>query len=192
MPSPKSQMDWESVWKSLNWDDKQRLANADQDRLRQRARQYAIPLEENQADTQDVKSFLTFNLGVERYGIDVMLVRGVRTAPRITLVPGTPNFYRGVINLRGQIITVLDLRPFFGLSSPDADDLPGEIIIVQAAKLHLALLAKQIYGVVSLPSSEIKPVEHLPYAFGVTWDRTVILNLAQLFEDGRLVVGTNT
>jgi purine-binding chemotaxis protein CheW len=186
-----AKLDWEVVWKSLNWDDTTRQQEAERDRLRQRTQQYAAPLVEREAPSEDTRSFLTFELGAEHYGVDVMLVRGIRAAPRITPIPGTPNFYRGVINVRGQIITVLDLRLFFSLSGPETVSLPGEIVLAQVGTMQLALLAQQIHGVVDLTAAEIKTVEHLPYGLGITRDRTIILNLKQLFEDERLVVGVD-
>jgi purine-binding chemotaxis protein CheW len=184
-----TKLDWEAIWKSLNWGDETRQAEMERLRLRQRARQYATPLAEPTTVSEDSETVLKFELGGEHYGVDVIMVRGVRAAPRITPVPGTPVFYRGVINLRGQIITVLDLRLFFGFQGPETVSLPGEMVIVQAGGLQLALLAKQIQGVVSLAPGEINAVENLPYALGITGDRTIILNMKQLFEDERLVVG---
>ena len=186
---PPAKLDWEAIWKSLNWDDSTRQQEAEHERLQKRSEQYAAPLVEREAPSEDTQSFLTFDLGTERYGINVMLVRGVRSVPHITPIPGTPNFYRGVINVRGQIITVLDLRLFFGLTGPETMSLPGEIVLAQVESLQLALLAQQIHGVVALTAAEIKSVEHLPYAMGITRDRTVILNLNLLFEDKRLLVG---
>jgi purine-binding chemotaxis protein CheW len=186
-----AKLDWEAIWKSLNWDDSTRQQEAEQVRLRHRTQLYAAPLAEHKTPAEDTQSFLTFELGTEHYGIDVLLVRGVRSAPRITPIPGTPNFYRGVINVRGQIITVLDLRLFFGLTGPETVSLPGEIVLAQVESLQLALLAQQIHGVIALTPPEINPVEHLPYAMGITRDRMVILNLRQLFEDKRLLVGVD-
>lgn len=186
---PSAKMDWEAVWKSLNWDDQTRLQEIEQERLRRRARQYAEPLVEETLTAEDTRSALVFDLGKERYGIDVMLVRGVRAAQHITPVPGTPDFYRGIINLRGQIITVLDLRLFFGLPRTETTNAPQEIVLAQVGSLQLALLAHEIRGVVSFPVSEIKSVEQLPYAVGIAQDHTIILNLSQLFDDDRLVVG---
>ncbi|MBZ0303209.1 MAG: chemotaxis protein CheW, partial [Anaerolineae bacterium] len=66
-------------------------------RLQQRARLYAAPNQRIEIAPENVLTVLTFELGSEHYGVDVMKVRGVRTISRITRVPGTPNFYRGVV-----------------------------------------------------------------------------------------------
>jgi purine-binding chemotaxis protein CheW len=186
---PGRQIDWEAVWKSLNWDDEQRQQSVDQERLRQRAQHYAAPIKEQDVVAEDVRLVLIFELGTERYGIDVIHVRGIRALGTIAHVPGAPAFYQGVINVRGRIITVLDLRNFFQIPYGEDAAMPNEVIIVQAAKLEMAVLAHQVIGVESVPLSAIKPVDHMPYAHGLTSDKIVLLDIAQLFRDERLIVG---
>ncbi|MEZ4668828.1 MAG: chemotaxis protein CheW [Anaerolineae bacterium] len=183
--------DWEAIWKTLDWDNDERRSDAEQQRLSQRARQYATPVGHDDEAAHEVNPLLTFDLGAERYGIDVMLVRGVRDNAKITPVPGVPSFYRGVINTRGQIVTVMDLRLFLDVSSADEYAVPGEVIIVQAGELRLGLLAHRVEGVEDVPVSSIKPLEQLPYSHGVTSDHLIVLNLVRLFEDPRLMVGAS-
>ena len=191
MPSakPQRQLDWEAVWKSLNWDDEQRQQSVDLERLRQRAQHYATPVKDQETVPEAARSILTFDLGRECYGIDVRHVRGIRALGTIAHVPGSPPFYQGVINVRGQIITVVDLRNFFQMPQVDDSVAPNEVVIVHAGKLELALLAHQVIGVDSIPISAIKPVEHMPYALGLTSEKTILLDMAQLFQDERLIVG---
>jgi chemotaxis signal transduction protein len=171
------------------FDTLQRVLEAERERLRQRTQLYARPINEIEPLQDDSHSLLTFALGSEQYGVEIELVRGVRQAPRIARIPAAPAFYPGVINARGQIVTVLDLRHFFGLIIPPDAPMPTEVVMAQSGRLRLGLLAHHIHGVESLPNSEVKSVEHLPYAYGVTKDRLIVLNLAQLFEDQRLIVG---
>jgi purine-binding chemotaxis protein CheW len=181
-------MDWAAVWKSLNWDDETRQREAEKEQLRQRARQYAMPVKKRDLLPEDSKTVLTFDLGSEHYGVDVMCVRGVRSVFRLTRVPNTPDFYRGVVNIRGRIVTVMDLRRFFGLAVAETEAPPGELVLVQAHHLEIGLLAHQVNGVTTVPLSAIKPVEHMPYLIGMTGQITV-LHIAQLFEDERLIIG---
>ena len=183
--------DWEAVWKSLDWDNAERRYDAEQQRLKQRARQYATPLGHADESADEANTLLTFDLGAERYGIDVMLVRGVREGIKVTAVPGVPAFYRGVINARGQIVTVMDLRLFLDVQTTDEYTPPNEVIIVQAGELRLGLLAHRVEGVEAVPASSIKSLEHLPYSQGVTPDHLIVLNLVRLFEDPRLMVGAS-
>src|SRR5260221_5569925 len=74
--------------------------------------------------------FLTFFLAGEEYGIEILKVHEIIGMMPITLVPRTPQFIRGVINLRGKVITVIDLRVKFDMQPKEADDLTC-IIVVQ-------------------------------------------------------------
>jgi purine-binding chemotaxis protein CheW len=186
---PQRQIDWEAVWKSLNWDDDQRQEVANQERLRQRAQHYAAPAKDQKDTLEDVRTVLVFHLGGENYGIDVRYVFGIRALDTVAHVPGTPAFYGGVINVRGRILTVFDLRSFFQILHTDADGAPGEVVIVHAGKLEMAVLAHQVIGVESIPLSTIKPIEHMPYTVGLTSEKIILLDMAQLFQDERLIVG---
>lgn len=181
----------DDIWKGLDWDNPERRLEVEQERLRQRARQYAVAASHDDDDAEQGENLLTFHLGTERYGIDVMLVRGVRSEQKITPVPGVPNFYRGVINVRGQIVTVLDLRYLLSVGSPEMHTPPTEVMITQANGLRLGLLAHKVNGVENIPRSAISPIDHLPYSQGVTTDRLIVLNLQRLFEDPRLMVGVS-
>jgi purine-binding chemotaxis protein CheW len=179
-------INFQAIWESLEWHDDTQLA-AIQKRLRQRAQQYAAPIKER-TTPEDVENILSFRLGEEQYGVDVMLVRAVRPVTRITRVPSTPAFYRGVINVRGQILSVLDLRLFFEVSANEAHP-PEELVIVRAIGLEIGLLAHHINGVISIPHGAIQSPGDTRFARGVTEDRLVILNVGQIFESDRLIIG---
>ncbi|MCA9787861.1 MAG: purine-binding chemotaxis protein CheW [Calditrichaeota bacterium] len=76
----------------------------------------------------DAGKYLTFTLGAETYGLEILVVREIIGLMDVTPVPRTPRYIRGVINLRGRIIPVVDLRTKFGL--PPATDTPETCIIV--------------------------------------------------------------
>ncbi|NWG16313.1 MAG: purine-binding chemotaxis protein CheW [Chloroflexi bacterium] len=192
MPKKPGSIDWETVWKSLDWDDEQRQQAAERERLRQRARQYAAPPAAQAAAPEDSRPLLIFTLGRERYGVDVMLVRGVRTARTIARLPGAPSFYRGVTNVRGRIITVMDLRYFFDIPVEADAENPVELVITRSNDLEIGLLAHQINGISAVSPATIKPVEHMPYMAGMTADRVIVLQMAWLLADERLIVGSAT
>ncbi len=182
------QIDWESVLRSLDWDEEDRQQEALRERLRERARQYAAPIRDERI-IGETRMVLTFALGSEMYGIDVMVVRGVRSLATITRVPGTPRFYKGVVNVRGQIISALDLRLFFDMSFDEQGDPPRELIIVRANQLEIGLLARHVEGVETIAQTAIEPLEDMRYALGVTKERLVALDIEQLFTDSRLIIG---
>lgn len=185
--TPKSGINWEAVWKELDWDDPTRQQDAVLERLRQRAKQYAAPLTEDK-NLGDTHTLLTFRLGTEAYGVDVGVVQSVRSVSKITRVPGIPHFYRGVVNVRGQIISVLDLRRFFEIAVDDRA-LPGELVVVRANRLEIGILAHHVEGVMRVPQAAIEPLEDVRYALGVTMQRLVVLDIVSLLEDDRLIIG---
>lgn len=183
-------IDWEAIWQSLDWDNKDRQQAAIQERLKQRAAQYAQPSKQQEIYQQEQVSayqLLTFDLGTERYGIDVTVVTRVRAISKLTHVPGAPSFYRGVVNVRGQIITVLDLRILLSLGTNVAE-IPPELIVVKYNNLEVAILADHISDVERIPVDVIEPVE-MKYARGVTLGRLVVLDIEQLLSDERLLIG---
>ena len=185
-----STINWEAIWQSLDWDDKDRQQAAVQERLKQRASQYAQPSKQQaiyQQEQETVYQLLTFNLGAERYGIDVTAVTSVRATSKLTRVPGAPQFYRGVVNVRGQIITVLDLRILLSLGI-DITETPPELVVVKYNNLEIAILADHVSDVERIPVDVIEPVE-MQYARGVTLGRLVVLDIEQLLSDDRLLIG---
>jgi purine-binding chemotaxis protein CheW len=177
-----------ALWDELNQDDSQREQENLAARLQYRAKQYATPQKEEATYSEDeVYEVLTFRLGKERYAMDVIHVRGVRPVGSITRVPGVPNFYRGVINVRGRIVSVLELRHFFNIGA-DKSDMPPELVIAETEDLYLALLAHHIEEVATIPRETVESVD-IKYARGVTADRLVILDIQTLFSDDRLSIG---
>lgn len=176
-------IDWQRLRESLTWDEARQHA----DRLRQRADQYAQPLKQADTAPEERLAMVTFDAAGERYGIDVLHVRGVRLLPRVTPLPGLPRFYPGVVNLRGQIVTVLDLHRFFNPGSSEIFPL-RELVLVQSDDLMLGILAEHVHGVESLSRHAIQPVEYIQYAHGVTIDQRVILDIERLLSDDRLIV----
>lgn len=185
-----SNINWETIWQSLDWDDTERQQETMVERLKQRAHQYAQPSKQQknyQQEQEDVLQLLTFDLGSERYGIDVSVVSSVRSLRKLTRVPGAPPFYRGVVNIRGQIVTVLDLRILLSLGM-DSSIIPPELIVVEHDHLELAILADHVSDVERIPIDVIEPVE-MTYARGVTLGRLVVLDIERLLSDERLFVG---
>lgn len=157
-------------------------------RLQQRAYQYAqSQRKETETADEDRLPLLTFQLGGERYAIDVSYVRGVRPCGRVVRVPSVPSFYRGVINVRGQVISVLDLRLFFGMGVDDRD-LPRELVLIETQQLYLGLLADHVDEVTTISWDQFEPVD-IRYAKGVTSNRLVLLDIEALFSDERLIIG---
>ncbi len=98
--------------------------------------------------------WVTFSLNGEIYGIDVMQVQEVLRMTPIAPVPGAPHYVLGIVNLRGNLVTVVDTRVRFGLMPKEADDLT-RVIIVEAQGLIVGLLVDEVAEVAEVPANSI-------------------------------------
>ncbi|MBE7213896.1 chemotaxis protein CheW [Shewanella benthica] len=102
----------------------------------------------------EVLQWVTFRLDNETYGINVMQVQEVLRYTEIAPVPGAPHYVLGIINLRGNVVTVIDTRSRFGLAASDVDD-STRIVIIEAEKQVIGILVDSVAEVVYLRGSEI-------------------------------------
>jgi len=100
---------------------------------------------------------ISFAIGDDQYGVDIMAVREIKGWTDITPLPGQAEYVRGVLNLRGVIVPIVDLRCRFGQGLTKATPL-HIVIIVQIASKPIGLLADRVLDIVSLDDSQIKPV----------------------------------
>jgi purine-binding chemotaxis protein CheW len=134
-----------------------------------------------------------FSLAHERYGIETSYVREVYPLKDVTAVPCTPSFVLGIINVRGQIISVIDLKKFFDLSERGLGEL-NKVIILSSESMEFGILSDVIIGVRSLTLSGLQP--SIPtltgvrkeYLRGVTEDRLVVLDIGKLMADRTIIV----
>ena len=101
-----------------------------------------------------VLQWVTFNLQEETYGINVMQVQEVLRYTEIAPVPGSPDYVLGIINLRGNVVTVIDTRSRFGLEPAEVTD-NSRMVIIEAEKQVIGILVDSVAEVVYLKSSEI-------------------------------------
>ncbi len=106
-------------------------------------------------DTQKDK-YLTFHLAGEDYGIEIRYVIEIIGIQKITDVPDMPSFIRGVINLRGKVIPVMDVRARFGLDARDYDDRTC-IIVVNVDTTEVGLVVDEVSEVADIPESQVEP-----------------------------------
>jgi purine-binding chemotaxis protein CheW len=108
-----------------------------------------------QAGSDPVTEWVTFRLDAEKYGIDVMRVREVLRNTEIAPVPGAPDFVLGIINLRGNVVTVIDTRKRFGMP-PKAIDEASRIVILEAGDEVVGMMVDSVAEVVDLRASSIE------------------------------------
>ena len=127
---------------------------------------------------------LTFQLGHEVYGLEILKVQEIIKTAAVTQVPRTPSFVRGVINLRGKVIPVTDLRLKFGMEAQEDTDRTC-IIVVQIAgasgQVTTGILVDQVSEVLEIKAGQIEP----PPSFGANVDTGFMLGMGKV---GDLVV----
>ncbi len=125
--------------------------------------------------------FLTFTLGAEEYGIDIMSVREIKAWSDVTRLPNAPKFMLGVMNLRGTIIPIFDLRARF--SGEFTQTHPKNVIIVVALEKRLiGILVDTVSDIVDTTQGEIKP----PPSADLDIDERYVHGLISL--DDRMIV----
>lgn len=122
--------------------------------------------------------YLTFSLGEEEYGIGILKVKEIIGMMRITPVPQTPEYVKGVINLRGKVIPVIDLRLRFGMGENGYTDRTC-IVVVEidgvSGKLHIGVVVDSVSEVLNIKGSDI---EDTP-SFGTTLNTEYIFGMAK-------------
>ncbi len=103
----------------------------------------------------ELLQWVTFRLGDETYGINVMMVQEVLRVSEIAPVPGASDYVIGIINLRGNVVTVVDTRSRFGLPFKETDDL-SRIVIIEANQQVIGILVDSVAEVVELSADEIE------------------------------------
>jgi purine-binding chemotaxis protein CheW len=136
---------------------------------------------------------LEFRLAAERYALESRHVQEVHPLRELTPLPCTPPFILGIVNVRGRILPVIDLKKFFELPERGVTDL-HRIILVRGQGLEVGLLADVIIGVRSVAAETLQP--SLPtltgiradYLKGISEERLVVLDLDRLLADPKIIV----
>ncbi len=105
----------------------------------------------------DVSQFISFAIGNDQYGVDIMSVREIKGWSQITRLPRQPDYMRGVLNLRGVMVPIIDLRCRFGQGMTEATPL-HVVIVVQIGANHVGLLADRVLDIVGCNASQVQPV----------------------------------
>lgn len=137
----------------------------------------------NPAGDRQEEQLVLFRLADEYYGLDIGCVREIIVWQPVTRVPRTPPFIEGVINLRGQIIPVIDLRRRFGLPETERDR-SSRIVVVEIASVVTGLVVDAVSEVIRLPTSAIEPPSEV-----LAVDAAFIRGIAR--TDQRLIILLN-
>ena len=118
--------------------------------------------------------YLTFLLGEEEYGVDILRVQEIRGWDSVTTIPNAPPFIKGVINLRGTIVSILDLRERFGIESVEYNDLT--VVVVLRVKSEdgekeriMGVVVDAVSEVYHISKGELKDAPDLGYAVNMSY-----------------------
>lgn len=150
--------------------------------------QNATPVSEIQAG--GTRQFISFTIGDEEYGVDIMAIREIKGWTASTELPNTPEYMRGVINLRGAIVPIFDLRARFsgGLTQASARHV---IIVVSVHDRVIGILVDAVADIITVSAADIQPVpeldhhDHSGFLTGlvtVEGRMVALLDLHQLFD----------
>ncbi|MBN1893876.1 purine-binding chemotaxis protein CheW [bacterium] len=160
--------------------------------LDERARELSeTPQSEEQAE--DYIEIVEFVLSYEKYAIESSYISEVYPMHEFTTIPGVPPFVLGIINLRGNLLSVIDIRRFFDLPVKGISNL-NRVVVIRTPRMEIGILADFILGVRNIPKRRIQ--QNLPtltgirahYLKGVTEDRLVILNIEKILSDERIII----
>lgn len=191
-------IDWDAVHRRLEVAREAIEREADpseqvrEDVLRDRAKALARPLEDG-AVAAEWLEVVCFELAHETYGLESALVHEVVPLKELTPLPCVPAFVRGIINVRGHIVSVIDIKTFFGLPERGITDL-NRVLILRQGRMEFGILADRILGAERVALGDLQTGlatltgVRADYLRGVTPDRRVILDATRLLNDPALIV----
>lgn len=144
----------------------------------------------------DFMKLVTFKLDRDRYGVAIDMVREIQRAEGVTTVPTAPDFVVGVMNLRGSILSIVDIRIFFGLP-PVTIGPAARILLVESDELRVGLLVEHVNEIAQINTADIQPP--LSPGEGITEDyirgivkhrgeMLIVVDLKKILENPRLLV----
>ena len=110
--------------------------------------------------TANLTEFISFAIDDDQYGVDIMAVREIKDWSNVTHLPRQPEYVRGVLNLRGIMVPIIDLRCRFGQGATEATPM-HVVIIVQIDDRQVVLLADRVLDIISFDASQIQPVPRI-------------------------------
>ena len=161
--------------------------------LRARARALAAGGKAEATSAHLLLEVVEFVLGPEHYGIESSHIREIHPLNEFTPLPCTPSFVLGLVNVRGQILSIIDIKKLFDLPERGLTNL-NKVIIVHTNHMELGILADAILGVRSIAREELHPA--LPtqtgireeYLKGITKDPLVVLDVERILCDEKILV----
>ncbi|MFY9224970.1 MAG: chemotaxis protein CheW [Blastocatellia bacterium] len=194
--SDNKQIDWNLLYKQIEVQTKLIINEEDSEEeikkiLKLRTERLAKPIKKVEFD--NTLSVVEFLLAKEKYAIESIYIQEIQPLLDLTPLPTTPKFILGITNLRGQILSVMNLKIFFDLLDADIKNSP-KLMVVSFGEMTLAFLADDVIGQsrislldlqTSLPTLTEKQSKYL---IGITKDELIILDIVKLLTDKNIIV----
>lgn len=138
------------------------------------------------ATHNDELQLVTFQLGAEYYGIDIMEVKSIEETKEVRPIPNSPNYVEGIFNLRGEIIPVINLHRRFHLRRAELseeDELLSGFLIITIDNMHIAIIIDKVSRVLSVDRNEVQPPPQMISGIGAEYIRGVVHR-----EEGYLII----
>lgn len=129
-----------------------------------------------------VAEFISFSIGEDQYGVAIMSVREIKGWSGVTHLPKQPDYVRGVLNLRGVMVPIIDLRCRFGQGRTEASTMHVVIIVQLGGKL-VGILADRVLDIVSIDASKVQPVPRVTRS-----NQSDLLSGLVTIEDGMIAL----
>lgn len=158
----------------------------------------AINYENSVHADADETQYLTFQLAGEQYGVDILKVQEIRGHAAATVIPNAPDYVKGVINLRGSIVPIVDLRSRLNMRAAESADTPVAIIMMierNRSSQLVGFIVDGVSDVLNIQNDDVRPVpqlgelEHDRYLTGIARSNdelVMILDTSLLFADSEL------
>ncbi|MFZ4456533.1 MAG: chemotaxis protein CheW [Bacteroidales bacterium] len=167
--------------------------NNEKEILKERARKIAVRKSDPKEDLQEHIPVVEFLLAPERYAFPESYVSEVLFLKEITTIPGTPAFVMGIINLRGRIVSVVNLKSLFNLKERGLTEL-NKVMILKNDSMEFGVVADSILGNSTIDSSQLSapPINvdnaGIEYISGVTPEGLILLNAERLLQSKQIVL----
>jgi len=139
-------------------------------------------------ELEDERQLVCFRIAAEEYGIDIMRVREIIRVEAITAVPGAPSYVSGIVNLRGDILPVIDLRLRFGRDGSQCSEL-NRILVVEMEGRAIGLIVDAVSEVLRIPASKIEPT---PQILAASMSSQNITGIGKLDDGDRTIILVDT
>lgn len=125
-------------------------------------------LDQQMGFSTDGNQYLTFTLGDEHYGVEILRVQEIKGYTAVTRIPNTPGYIKGVLNLRGTIVPIIDLRTKFSMEQVEYSKVTV-IIVLEVKGRTMGIIVDAVSDVLNIPSKDVQPPPDFGHAVDVSF-----------------------